>query len=82
MVDEGAALGVPLGVYAGYYGWIGIVRAGYDYPHKKGLPLWYAHYDGVKAFSDWATTEHGGFGGWTQPHTKQYLGPVDVPRNT
>ena len=23
---------------------------------------------------DWDSTEHGGFGGWTKPHTKQYLG--------
>ena len=62
-----------MGIYSSHYCWPEIVGSGWDVG-AEGYPLWYAHYDGVKAFSDWASTEHGGFGGWTKPHTKQYLG--------
>ena len=74
MVDEGKSLGVSLGVYAGYSSWIEIVSTSYTYPHAQGLPIWYAHYDGKQSFSDWDTTERGGYGGWTTPAIKQFLG--------
>ena len=32
-------------------------------------PLWYAHYDNVQTFDDFKP-----FGGWTNPHIKQYVG--------
>jgi len=35
------------------------------------VPLWYAHYDNVAAFSD---TTYYQFGGWTKPNIKQYSG--------
>lgn len=73
MVDEGVALGVHAGIYAGYYSWVEIVGVAWDYPHSKGLPLWYAHYDGDKSFSDWPVGSQA-YGGWTKPNIKQYYG--------
>lgn len=34
-------------------------------------PLWYAHYDGVKSFTDYQNNK---FGGWNVPTLKQYAG--------
>lgn len=74
MVDTGISLGIHAGIYAGYNSWSAIVGADWDYPHSKGLPLWYAHYDGNQDFSDFATTEKGGYGGWATPNIKQFYG--------
>jgi hypothetical protein len=40
------------------------------------VPLWYAHFDGVKSFSDYGKAP---FGGWKNPIIKQY---IDLTRNT
>ena len=69
MVDEGTALGIRAGVYSSLYSWEAIVGASWSYASDAGLPLWYAHYDGVPRFSDFKP-----FGGWMKPAIKQYLG--------
>eukprot|EP00591_Stephanopyxis_turris_P008851 CAMPEP_0195526870 /NCGR_PEP_ID=MMETSP0794_2-20130614/28179_1 /TAXON_ID=515487 /ORGANISM="Stephanopyxis turris, Strain CCMP 815" /LENGTH=212 /DNA_ID=CAMNT_0040657655 /DNA_START=54 /DNA_END=692 /DNA_ORIENTATION=+ len=71
LVDEGKSLGVHAGIYTNYYNWQDIVGLDWDYPHKEGLPLWYAHYDNSPSFSDFKA-----FGGWTSPSIKQYAGDV------
>jgi GH25 family lysozyme M1 (1,4-beta-N-acetylmuramidase) len=73
MIDEGKSLGVKMGVYASTYMWSSIMgdecKAGSD----AGLPLWYAHYDGSKGFSDFTP-----FGGWSKPTMKQYNDNVGI----
>ena len=69
MIDEGQRLGVHAGIYSSYYGWDEVVGRSWTYAHDKGLPVWYAHYDGKAAFSDFSS-----FGGWSKPNMKQYLG--------
>jgi len=59
-------LGVSTGVYSSEYEW-GITVGSFS--GLSGLPQWYAHYDGVPAFTD--TAEHL-YGGWTHPNIKQY----------
>ena len=70
MVRAAQAQGVKIGVYASKSGWdpiMGTSTAGSQFP------LWYAHYDGVAAFSDFTP-----FGGWTRPYMKQFLGDVTL----
>ena len=57
------------GIYSSYYSWEEIVGVDWTYAKDKGLPLWYAHYDDKKTFSDFKA-----FGGWTAPTIKQYEG--------
>lgn len=72
MIDECTRLGVKVGIYSGYNSWSAIIGA--DVHVAPRLPLWYAHYDGIKDFGDFNTTEKGGYGGWTLPSMKQFLG--------
>ena len=37
------------------------------------MPLWYAHYDNVQAFSDFKP-----FGGFSKPAMKQYAGDITL----
>ena len=53
------------GVYSSFYSWEEIVGTDWDYPAKKGVPLWYAHYDDKPSFSDFKP-----FGGWVKPFAK------------
>ena len=71
MLDEISDLpsGTKLAIYSGYNSWSAIVGLDWDYPAQQGLNVWYAHYDGVKSYSDFKP-----FGGWTKPVMKQYLG--------
>ena len=57
------------GIYTSASGWVPIVGSSWSYPASKGLPLWYAHYDGKPSFSDFKA-----FGGWAKPSMKQYIG--------
>ena len=67
-----ATKGLKLGVYSGHGSWEQVFgSADFDAQGLKGLPLWYAHYDGVQDYSDWETIK---FGGWKAPVMKQYLG--------
>jgi hypothetical protein len=42
-------------------------------PAVGGNKLWYAHYDGSAAFTDFSA-----FGGWTKPTMKQFAGDTTV----
>ena len=69
MIDEGASLCIRGGIYSSRNSWDAIVGSSWTYAKDAGLPIWYAHYDGLPAFSDFSS-----FGGWTAPAIKQYLG--------
>jgi len=56
--------GVTLGIYTSASQWNPIMGS---YTGGSAYPLWYAHYDNSKSFSDFAA-----FGGWTKPNIKQY----------
>jgi len=62
--------GAKVAIYSSAYEW-GLV-CGSD-SSLSNLPLWYPHYDGVAAFSDFAA-----FGGWTSPVMKQYSDHSDA----
>jgi hypothetical protein len=64
--------GVTCGIYSSYYNWQDIFGS-VSYVYGSTLPLWYAHYDSMAAFSDFNT-----FGGWTKPWGKQYIGDTTV----
>ena len=66
MVDEAKAKGVSVGIYSSASQWNPIMGGSTKF---KSLPLWYAHYDNSKSFSDFSS-----FGGWTKPAMKQYAG--------
>jgi GH25 family lysozyme M1 (1,4-beta-N-acetylmuramidase) len=65
MIDEGHRLGIQMGVYASAYMWSSIMGDGCTV--ASSLPLWYAHYDDTRSFSDFTP-----FGGWSSPTMKQY----------
>ena len=66
MVNAANSLGVKLGIYTSASQWEPIMGS---YSGGSAYPLWYAHYDDVKAFSDFRA-----FGGWSKPAIKQYKG--------
>jgi len=69
------AHGLKLGVYSSWGSWGNVFgSASYDGGALKALPLWYAHYDGIANFNDYAGLK---FGGWSKPAIKQFRG--DVP---
>lgn len=72
LVDACKTLGVTCGVYTNKTQWSDIFSST-SYSYGSDLPLWYAHYDNSQSFSDFSS-----FGGWTQPHAKQYAGDVTV----
>jgi len=67
MISEGQSLGIQMGVYASSYMWSSIMGDGCTVGADAGLPVWYAHYDGSRSFSDFTP-----FGGWDSPTAKQY----------
>jgi len=70
MVDRAQAKGVSLGIYSSNSQWTPIMGSSHDF---ASLPLWYAHYDGVDNYSDFAA-----FGGWSKPSIKQYAGTTST----
>jgi len=60
------------GVYSSSYMW-STVFGSTSYSYGADLPLWYAHYDNKKTFSDFSA-----FGGWSTPVAKQYEGDVSL----
>ena len=67
MISAGQSLGISMGVYSSSYMWSSIMGDSCTAGADSGLPLWYAHYDGSRSFSDFSS-----FGGWTSPTMKQY----------
>lgn len=65
--------GKKVGIYASAHMWQSIMGSTSACQNFKNLPLWYAHYDSVQAFSDFST-----FGGWTKPYAKQYQGTTTM----
>jgi len=72
LVDACKNSGYKCGVYTSASQWSAIFGST-SYSYGSNLPLWYAHYDGVAAFSDFKA-----FGGWTSPFAKQYQGDVTL----
>jgi len=60
-------------IYASKYMWQTIFGSFGACPSVASQQLWYAHYDGVPSFSDFAP-----FGGWTKPAIKQYQGDTTL----
>ena len=58
-----------IGIYASNYMWRQIMGGADKCFQFNQLPLWYAHYDMVPAFTDFSS-----FGGWATPYIKQYKG--------
>lgn len=67
------AKGKNPGVYSSASMWQGIFGSTSACPGAGSVPLWYAHYDNLQAFSDFKP-----FGGWSQPKMKQFAGDVIV----
>lgn len=65
--------GKQVGIYASIHMWNTILGSSTACEKFTHFPLWYAHYDGVKAFSDFSP-----FGGWTKPTYKQYNGTTTL----
>lgn len=60
------------GIYSSSSQWSAIFGSS-SFAYGSDLPLWYAHYDGSKSFSDFSS-----FGGWSSPHAKQYQGDISL----
>lgn len=69
LVNAVKAKGKKPGIYSNYYMWESIMGSAKACPGVANVPLWYAHYDNLAAFSDFKP-----FGGWTKPNMKQYKG--------
>jgi len=72
VVNTFHSLGAKVGIYTSKSQWTEIM--GTSFRGGANLPLWYSHYDNVKAFSDWSKSSIGTYGGWSQPTIKQYMG--------
>jgi hypothetical protein len=72
LVDACTASGYSCGVYSSASQWSAIMGSS-SYCYGSSLPLWYAHYDNLKSYSDYST-----FGCWTKPSMKQYQGDVTL----
>lgn len=76
LVDELRAQKQDLGIYSTHWEWVQIFGNDTYCSNFTDVPLWYAHFDGVKSFSDYGKAT---FGGWKTPIIKQY---IDLTRNT
>jgi GH25 family lysozyme M1 (1,4-beta-N-acetylmuramidase) len=76
MIAAGQSLGISMGVYASAYMWSSIMGDSCSVGADNGLPLWYAHYDGSRSFSDFSP-----FGGWSYPSVKQYSDSSEIGSN-
>ncbi len=59
-----ATTGVSCGIYTNYNNWLELFGST-SFIYGNDLPLWYAHYDNLAAFTDFSP-----FGGWTKPWGK------------
>jgi len=72
VVNTLQGFGASVGIYSSKSQWIEIM--GSSFQGGSNLPLWYAHYDNSKSFSDFGKSAIGPFGGWSTPTMKQYQG--------
>jgi GH25 family lysozyme M1 (1,4-beta-N-acetylmuramidase) len=70
LVSELKRQGQTIGVYTSKSQWEPIMG---NWDGGSHYPLWYAHYDGEKSFSDFTP-----FGGWSSPNIKQYKGDATL----
>lgn len=70
LLSEAERQNIHIGVYTSASQW-NPITGGATYASK--YPLWYAHYDGSRSFSDFSP-----FGGWTRPSIKQFRGDATV----
>ena len=68
LVDACRTQAKSCGIYASASQWTALFGST-SYVYGNDLPLWYAHYDSLAAFSDYSS-----FGGWVTPHAKQFKG--------
>ena len=73
LVSAAKKSGKKVGIYASIYMWTTIMGGVNNCPKFVNLPVWYAHYDGIKNFSDFKA-----FGGWTKPYAKQFKGTTSL----
>ena len=73
MMNQARSIGIVHGIYGSKYYWQSLFGSSYKYAYASSTPLWYAHYDNVKSFSDFSA-----FGGWSSPSMKQYRGDVST----
>ena len=73
MIQAGEGMGIQMGVYASSYMWDTIMGSGCTVGASKGLPVWYAGYDGSPSFNDWHP-----FGGWSTPAVHQYADHIGI----
>ena len=66
LVDACDAAQLNIGIYSGKSQW-GAIFGDSSFSHGANHPLWYAHYDGLPEFSDFAA-----FDGWAAPAFKQF----------
>ena len=71
LVSKATSIGINSGIYSSYYQWENIFGLSYKFSKAGSWPIWYAHYDNSKSFSDFNA-----FGGWTSPYMKQYAGDM------
>ena len=67
------AKGKKVGIYASSSMWTSIFGSTKACSDVAFAPLWYAHYDKVASFNDFAP-----FGGWSKPNIKQYQGSASL----
>jgi len=70
--DSCTTYGVRCGIYSSASQWSAIFGST-SFVYGNNLPLWYAHYDNIAAFSDFSS-----FGGWSTPYAKQYIGDATI----
>ena len=73
LIATGNKLGIKMGIYSSAYMWSSLFGSSCTAGAAAGLPIWYAHYDGKRTFSDFKP-----FGGWTKPAIKQYADHVGM----
>ena len=73
LIAAGNSHGVKMGIFSSAHMWSSIMGNGCTVAASAGLPLWFAHWDGARTFSDFSP-----FGGWTKPAIKQYNNRVGI----
>ena len=69
LIAQLKAAGKNVGVYTSNYEWGNVMGYSRACPQAATVPLWYAHFDNVKSFSDYKQISN-----WVKPSIKQYKG--------
>jgi len=60
LIDAARSAGLNVGVYSSVGEWETVVGSSCSIGAQKGVPIWYARYNGIKDYADWIP-----FGGWS-----------------